>query len=118
MLRALPRRRGSAIARFVGQNVLTHEEFDPVAKMWVFEEVFDGRKLTEIINTDHENKKYLPGCKLPESIVAGACVEVWEGLEGGARQCCGCGPQKSPLETLVPVPPPPSPPQCPIWRPP
>lgn len=63
--------RGSAIARFVGVNVTTHEEFDPIAKMWVFEEMFEGRKLTEIINTEHENKKYLPGFRLPESIVAG-----------------------------------------------
>ena len=68
----IARRRGSAIARFIGVNITTHDEFDPVCKMWVFEEVFEGRKLTEIINTDHENKKYLPGFKLPESIVAGA----------------------------------------------
>lgn len=30
----------------------------------------DGRKLTEIINTQHENVKYLPGHKLPETILA------------------------------------------------
>jgi len=30
----------------------------------------DGRKLTEIINSDHENVKYMPGIKLPESVVA------------------------------------------------
>ena len=28
--------------------------------MWVFEEEVDGEKLTEIINTKHENVKYLP----------------------------------------------------------
>ena len=28
--------------------------------MWVFEEEVDGQKLTEIINTQHENVKYLP----------------------------------------------------------
>uniref|UniRef100_A0A8C9KPE6 Glycerol-3-phosphate dehydrogenase [NAD(+)] n=2 Tax=Serinus canaria TaxID=9135 RepID=A0A8C9KPE6_SERCA len=38
--------------------------------MWVFEENIDGRKLTDIINTDHENVKYLPGCKLPDNVVA------------------------------------------------
>jgi glycerol-3-phosphate dehydrogenase (NAD+) len=38
--------------------------------MYVYEEVLDGRKLTEIINTEHENTKYLPGIKLPENIVA------------------------------------------------
>ena len=38
--------------------------------MWVFEEEIEGRKLTEIINTEHENVKYLPGRKLPENVVA------------------------------------------------
>jgi len=38
--------------------------------MWVFEEEVDGEKLTEVINTRHENIKYLPGYKLPENIVA------------------------------------------------
>ena len=38
--------------------------------MWVYEEMIEGRKLTEIINQDHENVKYLPGVKLPENVVA------------------------------------------------
>ena len=38
--------------------------------MWVFEEEVNGRKLTEIINTEHENVKYLPGRALPENVVA------------------------------------------------
>ena len=38
--------------------------------MWVFEEIIQGRKLTEIINTDHENPKYLPGIPLPSNVVA------------------------------------------------
>lgn len=37
--------------------------------MWVYEENINGRKLTDIINTDHENVKYLPGYKLPENVV-------------------------------------------------
>ncbi|ORX93294.1 NAD-dependent glycerol-3-phosphate dehydrogenase [Basidiobolus meristosporus CBS 931.73] len=61
---------GSAIAKIVGSNVLQNAEFDKEVRMWVFEEMVDGRKLTEIINNDHENVKYLPGIKLPESIVA------------------------------------------------
>jgi glycerol-3-phosphate dehydrogenase len=32
-----------------------------------------GRKLTEIINQDHENLKYLPGHKLPENVVSAFC---------------------------------------------
>ena len=38
--------------------------------MWVYEEMIEGQKLTEIINTKHENVKYLPGIKLPENIVS------------------------------------------------
>ena len=32
--------------------------------------MINGRKLTEIINTDHENVKYLPGHRLPDNVVA------------------------------------------------
>jgi len=62
---------GSAIAKLVGFNAARlPDKFDPIVKMWVFEEQVDGRKLTDIINTEHENVKYLPGRKLPENIVA------------------------------------------------
>ncbi|XP_057889374.1 glycerol-3-phosphate dehydrogenase 1-like protein [Melospiza georgiana] len=61
---------GSAVARIIGNNVKHLQKFDPTVNMWVFEEDINGRKLTEIINTDHENVKYLPGCKLPDNVVA------------------------------------------------
>lgn len=62
---------GSAIARIIGENVLKYkEEFDGVVKMYVYEEMVDGRKLTEIINAEHENVKYLKGYKLPSNVVA------------------------------------------------
>lgn len=67
--------RGSAIARIIGENAAKYDEFDNTVNMWVFEEMVDGRKLTEIINTDHENVKYLPGYKLPENV-----VRVWKML--------------------------------------
>lgn len=38
--------------------------------MYVYEEIINGRKLTEIINETHENVKYLPGHKLPENVVS------------------------------------------------
>ena len=62
--------RGSAIARIVGSNATKHPEFQPEVKMWVLEETINGKKLTEIINTEHENVKYLPGFKLPENVVS------------------------------------------------
>ena len=37
--------------------------------MYVYEEMFEGNKLSEIINTENENKKYLPGIKLPKNVV-------------------------------------------------
>ncbi|KAK3106303.1 hypothetical protein FSP39_017422 [Pinctada imbricata] len=38
--------------------------------MYMYEEMVDGRKLTEIVNTEHENVKYLPGIKIPPNVVA------------------------------------------------
>jgi glycerol-3-phosphate dehydrogenase (NAD+) len=32
--------------------------------------LLQGRKLTDIINEDHENTKYMPGIKLPRNVVA------------------------------------------------
>ncbi|XP_053359425.1 glycerol-3-phosphate dehydrogenase 1a [Clarias gariepinus] len=73
---------GSAIAKLVGLNAGRNSKFDPSVRMWVFEEMVDGRKLTEIINTDHENVKYLPGHKLPENVVAVAdLVEAVSGAD-------------------------------------
>ncbi|XP_062510309.1 glycerol-3-phosphate dehydrogenase [NAD(+)], cytoplasmic-like [Corticium candelabrum] len=61
---------GSAIARIVGENVKRYDEFNELVLMWVFEEMVEGRKLSEIINTEHENVKYLKGYKIPENVVA------------------------------------------------
>ncbi|KAM7382352.1 hypothetical protein PAMP_002085 [Pampus punctatissimus] len=61
---------GSAIARIIGNNARSLQHFATTVKMWVFEENINGRKLTDIINTEHENVKYLPGYKLPENVVA------------------------------------------------
>ncbi|XP_013864082.1 glycerol-3-phosphate dehydrogenase [NAD(+)], cytoplasmic [Austrofundulus limnaeus] len=61
---------GSAIAKIVGANAAKYDQFDTTVNMWVFEETVNDRKLSEIINTDHENVKYLPGHKLPANVVA------------------------------------------------
>ena len=61
---------GSAIARLAGINTAQNEIFQNNVAMWTFEEMVDGQKLTEIINTKHENVKYLPGVPLPENVVA------------------------------------------------
>ncbi|KAF6001021.1 glycerol-3-phosphate dehydrogenase [Cyanidiococcus yangmingshanensis] len=62
---------GSTVARIVGSNVRDRTEvFDPEVRIWVYEELIGGRKLTEIINSEHENVKYLPGKELPENVIA------------------------------------------------
>ncbi|GCC37012.1 glycerol-3-phosphate dehydrogenase [NAD(+)], cytoplasmic-like isoform X1 [Chiloscyllium punctatum] len=61
---------GSVIGKIIGENAAENKMFDSTVYMWVFEELVNGRKLTEIINTEHENVKYLPGCKLPANVVA------------------------------------------------
>ncbi|XP_074094430.1 glycerol-3-phosphate dehydrogenase [NAD(+)], cytoplasmic-like isoform X2 [Cotesia typhae] len=62
---------GSAIAKIVGANAAKfNNKFEEQVTMYVYEEMIDGKKLTEIINTQHENVKYLPGHKLPPNVVA------------------------------------------------
>ncbi|KAM4711387.1 glycerol-3-phosphate dehydrogenase 1-like protein isoform 2-T2 [Anableps anableps] len=71
---------GSSIAKIIGHNVKASNRFDPMVNMWVYEEIIDGRKLTEIINTEHENVKYLPGHKLPKNVVA--VPDITEAMKG------------------------------------
>jgi len=61
---------GSTIAMMIGENAAKYEECETQVNMWVYEEQVNGRNLTEIINTEHENVKYLAGHKIPENIVA------------------------------------------------
>ncbi|PFH31565.1 NAD-dependent glycerol-3-phosphate dehydrogenase [Besnoitia besnoiti] len=61
---------GCVIAKIVALNAKQSYVFHDEVRMWVFEEMVDGQKLTDIINTTHENKKYLPGHKLPDNLIA------------------------------------------------
>lgn len=67
---------GTAVAKIVAENCGEKPHiFQKQVDMWVFEEQIDGRNLTEIINSEHENVKYLPGIKLPENLVANPDIE-------------------------------------------
>lgn len=62
---------GTTIAKVVAENTAEKPDlFHNTVNMWVFDEKINDRLLTEIINTDHENVKYLPGVKLPENLRA------------------------------------------------
>lgn len=64
--------RGSVIAKIIGNNVCGNEQFDEHVTMYVYEEMIGDKKLSDIINTTHENVKYLPGIKLPANVVSKA----------------------------------------------
>ena len=62
--------RGSAIAKIVGLNVMNQPDvFEKEVLMYVYEEIIDGAKLTDIINLEHENVKYLPDIKISPNVV-------------------------------------------------
>ncbi|XP_072273993.1 glycerol-3-phosphate dehydrogenase 1-like protein [Pyxicephalus adspersus] len=61
---------GSAISIIIGNNTKRSNRFHSLVNIWVFEEIVNGRKLSDIINQDHENVKYLPGHQLPHNVVA------------------------------------------------
>lgn len=54
----------------LARNVKRFEHYEDVVSMWVYEEIVNGRKLTEIINTEHRNVQYLPKHTLPTNVVA------------------------------------------------
>jgi glycerol-3-phosphate dehydrogenase len=67
-----------AAMHIVAQNCLAYDvadEFVDEVRMWVYEEEFEGSKLTELINSRHENPKYLPGISLGANTVADPDLE-------------------------------------------
>ncbi|XP_030823063.1 glycerol-3-phosphate dehydrogenase [NAD(+)], cytoplasmic isoform X2 [Camarhynchus parvulus] len=70
---------GSAIAKIAGSNTARLGSFENQVNMWVLEEEVGGRRLTDIINTEHENVKYLPGHKLPPNVFIGKVCDQLKG---------------------------------------
>ena len=62
--------RASALSIILGKNVRKYKCFENEIKMWVYEEMIDGRKLTDIINTEHENVKYPDSNQSGESFIS------------------------------------------------
>lgn len=61
---------GTTVAKIVAENTKELSQFEEEVRMWVYEEQVQGRNLTEIINTEHENVRYLPDVKLPTNLIA------------------------------------------------
>lgn len=60
----------TTIARNVANNTAHSPLIESKVNMFVYQEIVDGRKLTEIINSTHINVKYMPDFLLPENIVS------------------------------------------------
>ena len=76
---------GSAISTLVGRNCERLSNCNSRVNLWVFEEMVEAedgsmQKLSEIINSRHENIKYLPGIRLPSNVIA--CSDLAEACEG------------------------------------
>ncbi|KAL2757341.1 hypothetical protein ACRALDRAFT_1060741 [Sodiomyces alcalophilus JCM 7366] len=81
---------GSTISKIIAENTKEHSDiFEEEVQMWVYEEEvtipsdsphYDPaigdkpQKLSHIINTYHENTKYLPGIRLPSNLIANPSV--------------------------------------------
>lgn len=70
---------GSTVAKVLAENASEKEIFQEKVTMWTFDEKIAERNnesLVDIINTEHENVKYLPGIKLPENLYSERDVNV------------------------------------------
>jgi glycerol-3-phosphate dehydrogenase (NAD+) len=94
---------GTALVRLLGRNAKRHDVFDDEVRMYVFEEKVDGKNLTDIINTQHVNVKYLPEGPLPHNVVA--VPDLAKAAEG-ATMIVFCTPHqflKPMIKTVKPV---------------
>ncbi len=68
---------GTAVARRVALNVANQKTFENKSvKMWVYDEIIKDRLLSDVINNDHMNSKYLPNVALPGGLIA--CPNIIE----------------------------------------
>jgi glycerol-3-phosphate dehydrogenase (NAD+) len=89
---------GSALVRILGRSALRHDVFDNEVKMYVHEEMIDGKPLTGIINETNENVKYLKGAKFTPNVVASP--DITDAVKG-ATMICFCLPHQF-LKPMVP----------------
>ncbi|XP_022922214.1 glycerol-3-phosphate dehydrogenase [NAD(+)]-like [Cucurbita moschata] len=67
---------GSVAAKLIASNAARLSSFHDEVRMWVFEETLPtGEKLTDVINLNNENVKYLPGIKLGKNVIADPDLE-------------------------------------------
>jgi len=68
---------GTTIASKIAKSkdVLSGDDYDTEVSLWVFEETVNGRNLTDHINCDNCNIKYLPGFSIPHNVRASSDLD-------------------------------------------
>ncbi|XP_075144669.1 glycerol-3-phosphate dehydrogenase [NAD(+)], cytoplasmic-like [Haematobia irritans] len=67
---------GTAIGKILAENAAILTDVEDSVNLFVYDELFEGIRLSEIINTHHVNAKYLPMLQLPENLIA--CTDLVE----------------------------------------
>jgi glycerol-3-phosphate dehydrogenase (NAD+) len=67
---------GTVVADLISVNIRRLPRYVHKVKWWVFHEIINGEKLSDIVNNKHENVKYLPGKQLSNIIEAVTDLEV------------------------------------------
>ena len=65
----------SAAMQMVSVNAKKKPLFEDRVDMYVYEEEYEGGKLTDAINREHANPKYLPGVHFGDNVVANPSLE-------------------------------------------
>jgi glycerol-3-phosphate dehydrogenase (NAD+) len=65
----------SATMQMISQNTKAKAMFEDRVDMYVYEEEFQGAHLSDMINQQHENPKYLPGVHFGDNVVANPSLE-------------------------------------------
>lgn len=67
---------GSTVASKIANQTLESKDYDSEVALWVYDELVDNRNLSECINSDHCNVKYLPGFTIPHNVRACSDLEL------------------------------------------
>ncbi|XP_073820769.1 glycerol-3-phosphate dehydrogenase [NAD(+)], cytoplasmic-like [Musca autumnalis] len=67
---------GTALGKILAENAPSLDDVEERVNMFVYDELFEGVRLSELINTHHINAKYLPQLQLPSNLVA--CTDLVE----------------------------------------
>ncbi|XP_058985617.1 glycerol-3-phosphate dehydrogenase [NAD(+)], cytoplasmic-like [Musca domestica] len=67
---------GTALGKILAENAAALSDFEERVNMFVYDELFDGIRLSDLINSHHINEKYLPQIQLPDNLVA--CTDLVE----------------------------------------